>query len=90
MIEKICYYKTTPKYIMIYKPFIINLKATRILSIYINRKTREVKKEMKQVFTKDIDTFFSRVKKIEDLEDGTNILAQTMLLDPELVALIYG
>lgn len=90
MIEKICYYKTTPKYIIIYKPFNATLKALHVLSVYINRRTKEVNKDIKQVFTKDIDTFFSRVKKIEDLKDGADILAQTMLLDSELVSMIYG
>jgi len=83
MIEKV-YYKTTPKYIFIYKIMYIRLAFTSVFSIRINRKTKEIKKEIKQVLAKDIDIFFSRIKTLQELEDGTDILAQVFLLDPDL------
>lgn len=82
-LENKVYHKITPRYVVIYRPLILSTGPV-IISVYIDRKTKLVKKHISRIQAKDIDKFLSRVEPFSKLNEGSDVVAKAILQDDKL------
>ncbi len=82
-LENKIYHKITPRYVVIYRPLMLSMGPV-IISVYIDRKTKAVKKHISRIQAKDIDKFLSRIKPFQELNEGSDVVAKAILQNDQL------